>query len=37
MAEKNHSKRYWDVVASILPDYEKRKLWLRNNGMQMKL
>jgi predicted metal-dependent hydrolase len=27
----NHSKEYWNTVRSIMPDYEIRKLWLKNN------
>ncbi len=25
MFEKNHSQKFWDLVASILSDYERRK------------
>ncbi|ALS77210.1 zinc metalloprotease [Planococcus kocurii] len=28
----NHSQEFWRFVASILPDYEQRKEWLRVNG-----
>lgn len=28
----NHSKEYWDTLKMILPDYEKRKEWLKVNG-----
>lgn len=28
----NHSADFWRFVASILPDYEQRKEWLRVNG-----
>jgi predicted metal-dependent hydrolase len=30
--EKNHSKRFWTTLESILPDYKKHKLWLKENG-----
>lgn len=30
--EKNHSKRFWDELESILPDYRKQRLWLKENG-----
>ncbi len=29
--EKNHSKRFWDLVEGVLPDYRQRKLWLQKN------
>ena len=28
----NHSKEYWETLRMLLPDYEKRKDWLRING-----
>ncbi|RNA68806.1 M48 family metallopeptidase [Alteribacter keqinensis] len=28
----NHSKEFWQLVRSVLPDYEERKEWLRING-----
>lgn len=28
----DHSKHVWNLVRSILPDYEERKEWLRVNG-----
>jgi len=30
--EKNHSKRFWNKVKSILPDYKSRRKWLKDNG-----
>ena len=32
LKEKNHTRKFWEIVASILPDYEKRKEWLKMNG-----
>lgn len=29
---KNHSKAYWDVVKSIIPDFRERRKWLKENG-----
>ena len=29
LKELNHSKRFWSIVASILPDYPSSKKWLR--------
>ncbi|WP_408956577.1 M48 family metallopeptidase [Natroniella sp. ANB-PHB2] len=28
----NHSKDFWNLVASVIPDYKKKKEWLRVNG-----
>ena len=30
--EMNHSKAFWALVESILPDYKSRKKWLREQG-----
>ena len=30
--EKNHSKKFWDSLEAILPDYRERKVWLKKNG-----
>ncbi len=30
--EKNHSKKFWAALESILPDYRKHRLWLREKG-----
>ncbi len=32
MREKNHSKKFWDTIGSILPEYRKHRVWLRENG-----
>lgn len=37
MYHKDHSKGFWDLVASVLPDYEIRKEWLKNYGVRMDL
>lgn len=28
----DHSSRFWKVLKSVLPDYEKRRAWLRQHG-----
>ncbi|MCI5141578.1 MAG: M48 family peptidase [Candidatus Electrothrix sp. ATG1] len=28
----NHSKRFWDLVSTILPDYAEQKAWIKVNG-----
>jgi predicted metal-dependent hydrolase len=30
--EKNHSRRFWSLVESVLPDYKKRQEWLKKNS-----
>ena len=30
--EMNHSKKFWNEVRKILPEYEKSKQWLKDNG-----
>lgn len=32
LKEKNHTQRFWDIMGSVLADYEKRKEWLKVNG-----
>ncbi len=34
--EKNHSQRFWSYVASILPDYKKDRIWLKQNGQALR-
>lgn len=33
----NHSQEFWDLVASIISDYETRKEWLRDYGIRLDL
>jgi predicted metal-dependent hydrolase len=28
----DHSKRFWEKVAEIMPDYKKYRAWLKNHG-----
>ena len=35
MEYKNHSKDFWNMVYAVMPDYEVRKSWLKNNGIKM--
>lgn len=34
---KNHSKKYWQQVEKILPDYREKRAWIRKNSPQMAL
>ncbi len=33
--EMNHSPRYWRVVASLDPDFERAEAWLKRNGASL--
>lgn len=31
----NHSKKFWEVVGKVIPDYKKHDAWLRDNGFML--
>lgn len=33
--EMNHSKAFYAIVASVLPDYQSSRRWLRENGQKL--
>lgn len=33
--EKNHSQKFWDLVAEHLPDYQVQRNWLNQHGSQL--
>ena len=35
--EMNHSKEFWTLVESLMPDYKERRKWLRENGKNLTL
>lgn len=35
--EMNHSKKFWEIVSMVCPDYKQRKLWLKDNGLSYEL
>lgn len=35
LLEMNHSKRFWALVESVLPDYKKERKWLKENGSKL--
>ncbi len=37
MVHMNHSKEFWHLIKRILPNYEQRKDWLKNNGIRYDL
>lgn len=37
MYYKDHSKEFWNMVSGIMPDYEGRRMWLRENGIKLDL
>lgn len=37
LVEMNHSRRFWERVGSVLPDYAVRRKWLRENGHRLSL
>ncbi|MBU4350942.1 M48 family metallopeptidase [Patescibacteria group bacterium] len=37
ISEKNHSAKFWNKVKTILPDYESRQRWLKDNRMNFKI
>ena len=37
MYHMNHSQEFWDLVSSVMADYEVRKEWLRDYGVRLNL
>jgi len=37
LKELNHSKKFWLEIKQMLPDYNKRKKWLKDNSYKFKL
>ena len=37
MVHKDHSKNFWGLVASILPNYHFQEQWLKDNGVDMEI
>ena len=35
--EKNHSRRFWDYLRSVLPDYQEHRRWLREHENLLRL
>ncbi len=37
MKIKNHTKEFWNAVKVIIPDYETKSRWLKENGYLLRL
>jgi predicted metal-dependent hydrolase len=37
ISQPDHSKKFWNKVQEILPDYERRRKWLRENERLLKI
>ncbi|MCA9386358.1 M48 family metallopeptidase, partial [Candidatus Dojkabacteria bacterium] len=35
LKEQNHSQRFWDLVAEQVPDYKKKRIWLKKHGANL--
>lgn len=35
LTHMNHSKDFWDMVASVMPDYKACKNWLKEHGQEL--
>lgn len=34
---QDHSSKFWSLVEYVMPDYEEKKKWLRENGRKLKI
>ena len=37
LTHMNHSKDFWDQVASVMPEYKTHRLWLKEHGQELTL
>lgn len=37
LVEPNHSKKFWDLVENVCPDYKDSRDWLKKNGHRLKI
>jgi len=35
--EMNHSKKFWDIVKNLCPNYKNAEKWLKNNSYTLEL
>jgi len=37
LTHMNHSKDFWNMLASVMPDYQKCRQWLKEHGQELSL
>jgi len=37
LTHMNHSKEFWNMVGTVMPDYKKHKSWLKERGHELTL
>jgi predicted metal-dependent hydrolase len=37
LVEQNHSRRFWSLIESNMPEYRKHRTWLGDNGYRLTL
>lgn len=37
LTHMNHSRAFWDLVASVLPDYRVYRSWLKEHGQELNI
>ncbi len=37
LVHMNHSKDFWDLVESVIPEWKKEENWLKENGYKLKI
>ncbi|MCP4547424.1 MAG: M48 family metallopeptidase [bacterium] len=35
LVQPNHSREFWNLLASIIPDYQEERTWLRDHGQEL--
>lgn len=35
LTHMNHSKAFWNMVGTVMPDYQVHKVWLRDHGHEL--
>ena len=37
LKEHSHNERFWKELSKVMPDYAKRKEWLKTHGYELEL